>query len=48
MTAEELKEFIKLNTEKEIYDKYLLGQDVWYFSKNIIDENPLLFYDKFK
>lgn len=48
MTAEELKEFITSNTEKEIYDKYLLGQDVWYFSKNITDENPLLFYDKFK
>ncbi|REG88756.1 hypothetical protein [Flavobacterium aquicola] len=48
MTEEDLKEFIKLNSEKEIYDKYLLGQDVWYFTKNITDENPLLFYDKFK
>lgn len=48
MEAKELKEFIKVNSEKEIYDKYLLGQDVWYFSKNITSENPLLFYDKFK
>ena len=48
MTIDEIKDFIKTNTEKEIYDKYLLGQDVWYFSENVKDENPLLFYDKFK
>lgn len=48
MKVDEVKNFIKLNTEKEIYDKYLLGQDVWYFSENVKDENPLLFYDKFK
>lgn len=48
MTVDEIKTFIKANSEKEIYDKYLLGQDVWYFAENIKDENPLLFYDKFK
>lgn len=48
MTVDEIKTFIKANSEKEIYDKYLLGQDVWYFEEHIKDENPLLFYDKFK
>ncbi|OUL60390.1 hypothetical protein [Flavobacterium sp. AJR] len=48
MTVEEITTFIKGNTEKEIYDKYLLGQDVWYFQNNIVDEDPLLYYDKFK
>lgn len=48
MTEEEVKSFIKTNTEKVIYDKYLLGQDVWYFMDKIKDEDPLLFYDKFK
>lgn len=48
MRIEEIKDFIKTNSEKDIYDKYLLGQDVWYFSENIKNENPLLFYDKFK
>jgi hypothetical protein len=48
MTVDELKIFIKTNTEKDIYYKYLLGQDVWYFQENIKDEDPLLFYDKFK
>ncbi|WP_396179370.1 hypothetical protein [Flavobacterium sp.] len=48
MTIEEITTFIKGNTEKEIYDKYLLGQDVWYFTNNIVDEDPLLYYDKFK
>jgi hypothetical protein len=48
MTVEEITTFIKGNSEKEIYDKYLLGQDVWYFQNNIIEEDPLLYYDKFK
>lgn len=48
MTVEEIKAFISTNSEKDIYEKYLLGQDVWYFEENITDENPLLFYDKFK
>lgn len=48
MTVEEITTFIKGNSEKEIYDKYLLGQDVWYFQNNIVDEDPLLYYDKFK
>ena len=48
MTKEEITTFIKGNSEKDIYDKYLLGQDVWYFQNNIVDEDPLLYYDKFK
>lgn len=48
MTVEEITTFIKGNSEKEIYDKYLLGQDVWYFQNHIVDEDPLLYYDKFK
>jgi len=48
MTVEELKDFIQQNTEKEIYERYLLGQDVWYFQENIKEEDPLLYYDKFK
>ena len=48
MNVDEIKDFINSNSEKNIYDKYLLGQDVWYFSENIKNENPLLFYDKFK
>jgi len=48
MELEELTDFIKTKSEKEIYDKYLLGQNVWYFEKNITSESPLLYYDKFK
>jgi len=48
MTIEEITTFIKNNSEKDIYDKYLLGQDVWYFQNHITDEDPLLYYDKFK
>ncbi len=48
MEAEEIKRFIKENSEKEIYEKYLLGQDVWYFQEHIKNEDSLLFYDKFK
>lgn len=48
MTVEQLKNFIKANTEKEIYDNCILGQDIYYFSQNVKNEDPLLFYDKFK
>lgn len=48
MKIDEIKNFIKISSEKEIYDKYLLGQEIWYFTEKIKDENPLLFYDKFK
>jgi len=48
MSLEELIAYIRLNSEKEIYDKYLLGQEVWYFQENIKGEDPLLYYDKFK
>lgn len=48
MTVDDIKEFIKNNTSKDIYYKYLLGQDVWYFNEHIVDEDPLLYYDKFK
>ncbi|MGV3597565.1 MAG: hypothetical protein ACO1PI_06820 [Bacteroidota bacterium] len=48
MNVDEVKEFIKSNSEKDIYDKYLLGQDVWFFGEYIKNEDPLLFYDKFK
>jgi hypothetical protein len=48
MTVDSIKDFIKQNSAKEIYYKYLLGQDVWYFNENIKDEDPLLYYDKFK
>lgn len=48
MTVEELKEFIANNTEREIYNKFLVGQDVWYFREFIKDDNPFLYYDNFK
>ncbi|MBC5842656.1 hypothetical protein H8R23_14680 [Flavobacterium sp. F-380] len=48
MTVDDITTFIKGNSEKDIYDKYLLGQDVWYFQNHIVDEDPLLYYDKFK
>ncbi|PKG53715.1 hypothetical protein [Halomonas sp. MES3-P3E] len=34
MDEAELKEFIDSNNEVEIYYKYLIGQDVWYFQRD--------------
>lgn len=34
MNEIELKKFIDSNNETEIYYKYLIGQDVWYFQRN--------------
>lgn len=48
MEFNEIKEFIKSNSEKDIYDKYILGQEIWYFKENIKNEDHLLYYDKFK
>lgn len=48
MTLKQIKDYIRNNSENDIYTKFLLGQEVWYFVKNIKDEDPLLFYDKFK
>jgi len=46
MDQAEIKEFIDSNTETEIYYKYLIGQDVWYF-KSFGDEFSAD-YDEFK
>jgi hypothetical protein len=46
MNKEEFIDFIKIKSEKEIYDNLLQGQDVHYFKS--ISENHLLFYDDFK
>ncbi|MBN8571676.1 MAG: hypothetical protein J0M18_18785 [Ignavibacteria bacterium] len=48
MTLDNVKKYILQNSEEEIYSKFLLGQDVWYFREHIKNENSLLFYDKFK
>lgn len=34
MDQTEIKEFIDSNNEAEIYYKYLIGQDVWYFQRD--------------
>ena len=34
MDQTEIKAFIDSNTETEIYYRYLIGQDVWYFQRN--------------
>ena len=34
MDEAELKKFINSNNETEIYYRYLIGQDVWYFHRN--------------
>lgn len=34
MDEAELREFIDSNNETEIYYRYLIGQDVWYFKRN--------------
>ncbi len=48
MTLLQIKKYINDNSESDIYNKFLLGQEVWYFEKFVQSENPLLFYDKFK
>ena len=46
MDKSELKEFIDSNSEIEIYYKYLIGQDVWYFQRSSSEFNAG--YDEFK
>lgn len=46
MNQQEFIQFIKDNSEEEIYEKLLQGQEVHYFKS--IDDNHLLFYDEFK
>ncbi|MCR5863434.1 hypothetical protein LRS05_15500 [Flavobacterium sp. J372] len=46
MTKEDIVNYIKENTEKEIYYEYLLGQKVWYFQNN--GEDFSSDYDLFK
>lgn len=43
-----LKRDLLVLTPKEIYSKYLLGQDVWYFTEYTKDINPAKKYDEFK
>lgn len=42
----EIIDFIKEHSDREIYYKYLLGQNVWYFQKDV--ENHSERYDDFK
>lgn len=44
----ELKKDLQQLPTKEIYKKYLLGQQVWYFSDYINDSNPSKKYDDLK
>lgn len=46
MDETELKQFIDSNNETEIYYKYLIGQNVWYFQRN--GNEPSADYDEFK
>ncbi|WP_168398052.1 hypothetical protein [Acinetobacter indicus] len=46
MIKTELVDFIKRHSDREIYYKYLIGQDVWYFKNN--EENHSDRYDEFK
>lgn len=46
MEKAEIISFIDANSEMEIYYKYLIGQDVWYFQQNGDDFSSD--YDKFK
>ncbi len=48
VTLLQIKKFIANNSEEDIYNKFLLGKEVWYFQEYIKNEDPLLFYDKFK
>lgn len=46
MIKEDLINFIKKNSDKEIYYKYLMGQEVWYFKNRHQDHSAK--YDEFK
>ncbi|OOV86881.1 hypothetical protein [Oceanospirillum linum] len=46
MEEDEIKNFIFSNNEVEVYYKYLVGQDVWYFQKNGGEFSKV--YDEFK
>ncbi len=46
MDQTEIKEFIDSNTETEIYYRYLIGQDVWYFQR--YGDEFSTDYDEFK
>lgn len=46
MDKKEIIEFIRSNPEQEIYHKYLIGQEVWYFKKFTDDHSST--YDEFK
>lgn len=45
---QEVKQDIATKTVREIYSKYLLGQDVWLFREYLKFENPSKAYDDFK
>jgi hypothetical protein len=44
----EIKRDLKSLTVKEVYNKYLLGQDVWFFIDHLKVANPSKTYDEFK
>jgi hypothetical protein len=46
MEKADLKNFIDSNSEKEIYYRHLIGQNVWYFERNA--NQPAEVYDDFK
>lgn len=44
----EIKRFIDANSENEIYHKFLVGQDVWYFRRDNKGDTYSVSYDEFK